>query len=347
MFASMLESIKSEKQLSFNHWRYRLLHWFFGISPATVEESSLPRFFYTHFCPLFHFTNIVAIFSPVILAWKLLWLLGTVVVSLFNFCEPYITFVADHLIDFLARFMPKDKWELSSEEREVINKQERIAKLQKSIRSWYEYFNDTDDLDKFTFNYFCALCSQYSSNDKEAEEVFDILFTKLKERDDKRKLAAEKRRAWILFWVNFSQVFVKWGLNLGYAGLAVLVAYLSFTWGPPLIFGFCGMMWDVGATLLTINVFDFLYGVAIWTFRIVVPAAIIGAVAAIIISRKSAVADGLIKVCSPLVVLGTAIKSLFEAIAKGWESTADFIKVFYEESCPPIKIVSTDPIGDE
>ena len=30
---SILDSIKEERKLSFNHWRYRILHWAFNAEP--------------------------------------------------------------------------------------------------------------------------------------------------------------------------------------------------------------------------------------------------------------------------------------------------------------------------
>lgn len=71
MLEGILEAIKGEKKMSFHHWRYRLLHWAFGEKADTPEQSGLPRFLYTHYCPLFHLTNLIAIFAPAILFVKL------------------------------------------------------------------------------------------------------------------------------------------------------------------------------------------------------------------------------------------------------------------------------------
>lgn len=71
---SILESLKEEKKLSLNHWRYRLLHWCFNVKvdKNTPFSHDLPKCLYTHYCPLFHLTNLIAIFSPIILTVKII-----------------------------------------------------------------------------------------------------------------------------------------------------------------------------------------------------------------------------------------------------------------------------------
>ena len=66
-------SIFRERKLSLNHWRYRLLHWCFNEKNITrSEESALPQYLYCHYCPLFHLTNFIALFSWLILTIKVI-----------------------------------------------------------------------------------------------------------------------------------------------------------------------------------------------------------------------------------------------------------------------------------
>jgi hypothetical protein len=58
--------IKAERKLTLQHWRYRLLHWVFGVKIDHPDESPLAGFLYTHYCPLFHVTNLLALFLPFI-----------------------------------------------------------------------------------------------------------------------------------------------------------------------------------------------------------------------------------------------------------------------------------------
>lgn len=64
--------LQRRKKLSLNHWRYRLLHWCFNVKADnnTPFSNNLPRCLYTHYCPLFHLTNLIAIFCPIILIVK-------------------------------------------------------------------------------------------------------------------------------------------------------------------------------------------------------------------------------------------------------------------------------------
>ena len=60
-----IKALKKERKLSMNHWRYRLLHTTFWCNPKTPAESPLPNFLYTHYCPLFHCTNLLLLFLPI------------------------------------------------------------------------------------------------------------------------------------------------------------------------------------------------------------------------------------------------------------------------------------------
>lgn len=69
---NILATIKADRELTFDYWRYRLLHFSFGINPKTPEESFLPKFLYTHYCPLFHITNLLVLIFPFLLVGKIL-----------------------------------------------------------------------------------------------------------------------------------------------------------------------------------------------------------------------------------------------------------------------------------
>ena len=100
----ILDSIKGERKLSFNHWRYRLLHWCFNVkdpSPHDLYATGLPKFLYTHYCPLFHLTNLIAIFSPLILLIK-------IVCVVVGACIAGLKAVPwDKAGEFFAKFKPK------------------------------------------------------------------------------------------------------------------------------------------------------------------------------------------------------------------------------------------------
>jgi len=68
---NIIDRIKGPKSLTFDHWRYRILHWSFGKEQGQRSDD-LPKYLYTHYCPLFHFTNFLAVFSGFIALWKIL-----------------------------------------------------------------------------------------------------------------------------------------------------------------------------------------------------------------------------------------------------------------------------------
>lgn len=78
----ILESIKRDRQYSFSHWRYRLLHWTFSVDPKTPAESPLPQMLYTHLCPIFHLANILVIFFPLIVFVKAIIWIAMIVVTI-------------------------------------------------------------------------------------------------------------------------------------------------------------------------------------------------------------------------------------------------------------------------
>ena len=68
-------SIFGEKRISLKHWRYRLLHWCFNVRDIELpEDSPLPDYLYSHYCPFFHLTNFIALFSlPILTIKSLVW----------------------------------------------------------------------------------------------------------------------------------------------------------------------------------------------------------------------------------------------------------------------------------
>jgi hypothetical protein len=80
MLEGIFDAIHAERKMSLTHWRYRLLHWVFNVDSDQVWKddsgkfhSKLPNYLYSHYCPLFHLTNLIALFSPIILVVKIVW----------------------------------------------------------------------------------------------------------------------------------------------------------------------------------------------------------------------------------------------------------------------------------
>src|SRR5581483_7783366 len=110
---SILSSLKEERRLSMKHWRYRLLHWAFGVEGKRPEETGLPHFLYTHYCPLFHLTNLIAIISPVILFFKIVVVLFMATVHALSMID--LSGLAP-VFAWLGKLVPKIQWRISSED---------------------------------------------------------------------------------------------------------------------------------------------------------------------------------------------------------------------------------------
>lgn len=101
---NFIQVIKRPRHLTFNHWRYRILHWTFNIEPSTPEESSLPNFLYTHYCPLFHMTNMLLLVSPITLILK-------IALSLLKFPLKFVKFVFQYFDGYVSHKLEKKKEE--------------------------------------------------------------------------------------------------------------------------------------------------------------------------------------------------------------------------------------------
>lgn len=368
MFYKLLESIKGEKNLSFNHWRYRLLHWTFGISPEYPHESSLPRFLYTHYCPLFHLTNMLAIVSPITLVIRL----G---ISLFLFCfhttstaleeSAKLSFKVEKTI---KKYWPKRVVVQSTAQAETVEPPEKtpeqiaseeaakkedlrkksVLLLISNVRlaAKEEHWDLLENFERFESYYSFGILSQDEAKEIWQKEASRLLA--IKQRAEARK---ENMRQRILFWVNFSQIFIKAFFNIAYFALFAAVAYLSIFYLAP------ALLW-VGKEALQLlwasATVDWIYvlklAVAI-IINIAILFAVVGATSFVLVKlvekTKEKAPNVFAKAIFPLVAIKDMFKSFFRWVGSGIECTLEFIHMFYEENCPPINIVKDDELATE
>lgn len=324
----MLELIKGERELSFNHWRYKILHWCFGVNPDSPENSALPRFLYTHYCPLFHLTNLIAIFSPIILVIKLLTVL---------FCG--IGKGVQHLFDAAIT---------KAEAREQQDKKDNPIKYEKGhISDWIvrqmKYGELTADRLYFS-NYWMIYGPSCEMPEEEAENYFNGIkngIIKKKERSEKRRAEMQKR---IVFWVNFSRGLLKWAMNGIYIALVCWMVYLGWTFSAS-IASFFGSIFSVDS---------------FWFVMTCAKFGILGAVVAVVLlgvpyfiwkhtptKVGEVVKTGTKKAVPALDLTTKVIVAPFVWLGKGIVSCVEFVRTFYEESCPPIKIVKDEEVLPE
>lgn len=341
---NMWEAVKGPKRMSLSHWRYRLLHWCFNVDPAvSPEKSPLPEFLYTHYCPLFHLTNLIALLFPAVIAAKL-----TLVVCI-AFCRAAIWMV-ENADEFYVRV--RCRWRLRRRAETEDESADKIAARQartlaRERAAWIAHVRK--------YAYRC--CATWDFHDAwfrarsfemlsaaEGREIFDELLPKLREAHERNKARRDRLRQRMIFWVNFSHDLFKWVFYVLYAVMAVAAV---FGFGYVLL-GLSSLMISVVTWLATFDpiptliflatvlgkmlIFGFSLALpiyAIWRFKLF---GVCGNV----------VADAARAVAMPLSLVGAVASAPFRWIYGAAKSAAEFAAIFYEENCPPIIIVSDD-----
>lgn len=318
MINELIEKIKGPKKLSFNHWRYKTLHWAFGINPKNQWESKLPNCFYTHYCPLFHLTNLIVIFSPFIMMVKLV---KSLLKGAFN-CYDVVASI------FAKLFKRKEKTRKPLTEEEVLAL--RREQAFEFIRDYVDYGHSKEvTLQLFRIRHYKDLLS-----DEEFSEYFDKCVKKV-ERDRKKALKKAGKdlifKQRLYFWVNFSSSCGKFLINLAYVGLA-LISLFAF--------------YNVAYFFLTIPL-ALILDVAIVTMEVIVVLSCVVLAAGVLYKIVSWLQDLSFsyahedkhqdsKLAMTLDLIGSWVRAFFTHVDAKIESFTEFTSVFYENNCPPI-----------
>jgi hypothetical protein len=318
MINELIEKIKGPKKLSFNHWRYKTLHWAFGINPKAPIFSPLPQCFYTHYCPLFHLTNLIVIFSPFIMMLKFA---KSLLRAFFTCCD-----VTKSI--FSKLFKRKEKVPKPMTEEEKLAMRREMAFDQ--IYEYAEYGHSKDvSLQLFRIRNYKDLVS-----DEEFSEHFDKCLKKIQKAHKNKLKQAEKDLIFkqrLYFWVNFSSSCGKFLINLAYVGLG-LISLFAF--------------YNVAYFFLTIP-FALILDVAITTMQasiiLLCLVLLIGILYKIIswlqdLSYSYAYEDKHkdSKLAMTLDLIRSWVIAFFTHIDNKVESFKEFTSVFYENNCPPI-----------
>lgn len=311
MFQDLINAIKGTRKLTLNHWRYRLLHWSFGIDAQDAQDGKhggLPKFLYTHYCPLFHLTNILVLVAPVILCVRILY-------HLFSFLSVPIEYIcsgANFVIDSYKSSI-KARPGKSAKQKELEFIYDRINhKLQQ-----YNY-----DFDCVTADFIVSCCHVEYHTDDEVREIAKKYLAKAKVQHLK-KLEAEKRRAaQMVFWINWSRTILK-GI---YALIALLGLYATVVYIVPFL------LWLL-ICLFYVDWWNILYlalSVIVYLACCAIPASIF-----IYIATKLENSDDIIRRS----IIGF-LREVFGGIGSFFNECCDFIAIIYENNCPPIELVS-------
>lgn len=329
---NILASIKSGKRMSLSHWRYKLLHWCFGEKAKSPSESGLPQFLYSHYCPLFHLTNLIAILLPLIVLTKIF-------VGIIRGIVCVTSMVSWDTIPYVNWLPQKNsKPELTDEEKEVIEfntQRENILSFMTRYSYGLSEFEQFWDLHYYHF---------FGLEKDEAKQFYLTNIKMVVEARERKKESKKLLQERMIFWANFSHIFVRWFFNIAYVGLAVFVGWLFIMVIPVLFFGLI----DFVHFLLTFEVLPFLIFVGTWLVRIVVVG---GAFATLIygfyrfpiLQRCGKVVVSSVALASPpLTLLGQCLTVPFKWIANSFANVCEFVEMFYKENCPIITIVSRE-----
>jgi len=313
---SILESLKEEKKLSLNHWRYRLLHWCFNVKvdKNTPFSYDLPRCLYTHYCPLFHLTNLIAIFSPIILIIKIIAAMVKAFVWAFS------------QLDFSWPTKEKVVVEPTLEELREADWVHILNCLQHP--SWWDS----------TFENFWEKqkSSMKALTEDEVRAKFEELVPKFKEAYARAEARRKKFRDRLIFWTNFSRVFIKWVMNVVYVALVIALLYGAFLAIGPVV-GFFKWL----ATFDPIPMFLFMGKVFIFLGVLFVVSYFLLKSKAFTFCADKAIKAGAVA-AMPASLMWHVICAPSRWVKLGWFKTTEFISVFYEENCPPVTIVSEE-----
>lgn len=312
---SLLQSIKAFKEpreLNFSFWRYRLLHWCFNEDAKTVADSKLPHYLYTHYCPLFHLTNFIGLFSPLILTIKVISKCWNTVGNI------SFTFAKTNLED------------LTDEEKVMLEIQDMITILSRypCLRLEFEVFWHEYE-DNFTYLTRNVAKARYAS-----------LCSKISEQQETEIKNKKRRQDLILRLISVGQILVKSLIAISCAiflGSMFFVLPAVFNWITTIVFPFlCDLDWAFVAKCTGVVI----GGIAAIFTSLIASVMVFDSIAKKMHDLNRGLNNFCIGISPPFKLLGNvfvvkpALGGWFVA-TKGW----DFIKSVYEKSCPPITII--------
>lgn len=317
----MFELIKAERKLSYSNWRYRLLHWTFDIKVKNnvLRGPLLPQYLYTHYCPLFHLTNILFVLSPLILLFKLL----------FKFLY-YIGICGTKILESFRKFQIRSiHIGVSNVDVDVeMGKQKEKRRIISELKR-YNFLWSGDKQKAYIMEFFgCKFLSE--------DEVYDFYLDACKKIIAANELAEQKRKLCqerILLFINLSRVVIKTVLTIVSVVSICVVGYALIFYGIPLFVGLCSFMLSL-LQFTASNLLEIIIGTVVATTLLIVVFGLLS----IVQNDKYEINNTIMKgVCAP-----------FQFIGKMFNIGADFISQVYEDNCPPITIVSeTDELISE
>ena len=335
MFKDLIEKVKGGRTLTFNHWRYQLLHWTFNCDPKTPADSPLPHPLYTHYCPLFWLTNMFVLTAlPLFIFRYILWPLGQafvwVTTPIWKFIGTTVAILLQlgfGILKAIGAIQIKVPKSANYEER-LIAKRKFAERKELWDEVWQmlaigrQYARDWD----FVSN---SLSWGYHSSE-EVKEIFELCVQRFDETAEERKRQAESFAKWV-------EIARKATLVAFYTGCTAAVIGTGF-----LLFFF--VPWAIHQVIAFFN----WAGTWPWDLIGMTAAGVVGALATIFgtvafahyirLGRRIGDTSEYLS-NSFLKPVGTIIALPFVALMSFLNNFAEFVVELYNNNCPPITIV--------
>ena len=302
---SVIDFIKGPKKLKPTHWRFKIVEWVLG-------KDDVPHYMYSHYCPLFHASNIFAFLTFVL-----------PVIPVYKMCSTAFKTVKK----FFADEMKKADKEIENEKQTRYNGMD----IEEGFKKYLE--NHYDPLYLFYSSYHEYITCYRNDFDQDKHQNDELLsslnkiFDEHVQREDikreQRKQAKEearKKRQERLYPIIYAS-------NILFKTIFVLLIPVVFYYVLiPAVFLTLSTFWFILELMLSINLWSFLVGLVEFTLTI----SVISVVCYFVFKSTSEKLSGLAEIVVEMA------DSIFNSIANICESIYEFVAMFYKDNCPPI-----------
>jgi hypothetical protein len=317
--------------LSLDHWRYQLLHWFYGVENDGVEPSyGVPRCFYTHYCPLFHATNLMVLGIVFIAIWKLM---AVLVRGLIAGVGCLADLYSDWKINRLTR-----KWSALSEEE---RRQKQVEKDRKYMRTFLSQDGREFFFDNFDLFYRRIRPDLDGMTEEEVQIEFLALVKELRPSKEEAAAKMARRNELAAFWIQISSQLFKVLTTAFYIALGIGSIYAVWAFVVPAVVFLAGLAWDLGKLTMEVEIAS----VASVVLKIFL--AFVGLTFLFHFISKGAMGKVLAAIWKPFGIVGSGIVSGVDYCGGRCSAFGEFVSALYENNCPPIVLSTKNPPAEK
>lgn len=311
-----IQQIKAPKTLSSNHWRFRIIE-------AIFPKPMIPRYIYQQYCPLFHLSNLLFLFTFILPIIPIIFVIAKVT----HFCLDIFSWLIDK-ID--SKFKIRETIENNSEAaaiaalRAAYFKYPRFIDEQASCTSQADFAEVLSNYYVYTYSidsYYSDLSALINDQTKLAMLVKEVGEWRA-EREAREAIQASNSDD-MLTLIRISSILVKSIFVCLAIALLFCAAYLTVFFVMPIT-------WKIFLWALTIDWIQ----IIVLAIKITVPILILT------LSLFFTRAIWLPALKTPFSIFVDALASGLDFIKALSSSAIEFVSMFYSDNCP--KVVITD-----